>query len=157
MAQVSIRNLTRTPSPRFPYEKVAAHVLAGWDISLVFIGPAKARALNESLRGKTYTPNVLSYEVGAKHGEIFICLSEAAKQAPDYELSPRLFVLYLFIHGLLHLKGRAHGATMEKCERDLLALFAKSVVRSSHNATQNRNGNRHRHLPSKTGGRRRAR
>ncbi len=125
MAKVEVTNLTRRPSPRFAYAKVVEDALPGWDISLVFIGPAKARALNEQLRAKSYVPNVLSYEVGAKSGEILICLAEAEKQAPAHFMNTREFVLYLFIHGLLHLKGWAHGATMERCERTLMARFGK--------------------------------
>jgi rRNA maturation RNase YbeY len=124
MAGVDITNLTRRPAPRFAYTTLAATVLPGWDISLVFVGPKKAQELNQQLRQKSYTPNVLSYALGKENGEIFICLHEAAKQAPSHDLTERLFVLYLFIHGLLHLKGWAHGSTMEACEKKLLAKFS---------------------------------
>jgi len=124
MASVDTQNFTRRPSPRFAYAAVAEEVLPGWDISLAFVGPAKARALNKQLRNKDYTPNVLSYVAGSKSGEIIICLSEAAKQAPAHQMNERTFVLYLFIHGLLHIKGWAHGGRMEQCERKLLAKFA---------------------------------
>lgn len=123
-ARVEVTNSTRRPSPRFAYADLATRVLPGWDVSLAFIGPAKAQALNVQLRKKTYVPNVLSYKVGERSGEIIICLSEAAKQAPARDMSERLFVLYLFIHGLLHLKGWAHGGTMERCERNLLKQFS---------------------------------
>jgi len=123
--RVEIKNLTRRPSPRFAYTKLAASVLPDWDISLVFVGPKKAQDLNIQLRNKSYTPNVLSYALGEKSGEIFICLAEAAKQAPAHSMHDREFVLFLFIHGLLHLKGWAHGGTMERCERKLLSQFSK--------------------------------
>lgn len=136
MGGVSIKNLTRQHLKvvaGLPFAKVAEEVLPDWDISLVFVGPAKALALNKQLRGKTYTPNVLSYALGEKSGEIFICPNEAAKQAPSFHLSPPIFHLYLFIHGLLHLKGRVHGATMERCERKLLSKFAHTnVATNSH-------------------------
>lgn len=124
MATVAITNLTRRPVPRFAYAKIAAAVLPGWDISLVFVGPTRAQKLNVQLRKKSYIPNVLSYAVGEKNGEVFICLEEAARQAPAHDMSSRIFVLYLFIHALLHLKGWPHGATMEQWERKLLARFA---------------------------------
>jgi len=137
---VAVKNLTRRrTASRALFSKVAAHVLPGWDISLVFVGPTKARTLNKQLRGKDYIPNVLSYVVGEKSGEIIICPSEAAKQAPDYSLPPTTYHLYLFIHGLLHIKGRAHGVTMERCERKLLAQFAKGTVRAKLHVTTNRN------------------
>jgi rRNA maturation RNase YbeY len=129
---VSIKNLTRRPlRGRRVFQKIASRALPDWDISLVFVGPTKARTLNKQLRGKSYTPNVLSYAAGKKSGEIFICPSEALMQAPDFQLSASNFQLLLFIHGLLHLKGWAHGVRMEVCERKLLAHFAKGTVRSS--------------------------
>jgi len=145
MENVSIKNLTRRPQvPRFAYEEIASTVIPHWDISLVFVGPKQARELNEKLRGKTYTPNVLSYALGEKNGEIFICLREAEKQAPKHGMDSQTFVLSLFIHGLLHIKGLAHGATMERCEQKLLAKYA-----STHS-----NRNRHRDVPDQDGRRR---
>jgi rRNA maturation RNase YbeY len=133
---------------------VAERVLPGWDLSLAFVAPLQARGLNEELRGKSYVPNVLSYESGRKSGEIVICLSEAAKQAKSYGMTERAFVLYLFIHAVLHLKGWVHGGTMEKRERKLLAEFATSGAKPLPNETTNRNRHRHRHVPSKDGRRR---
>ena len=124
MASVAITNFTRRPVPRFAYAKAAAAVLPGWDISLVFVGAGRAQKLNVQLRKKSYIPNVLSYAVGEKNGEVFICLEEAERQAPAHDMNSRTFVLYLFIHALLHLKGWPHGATMEQWERKLLARYA---------------------------------
>lgn len=124
MTTVEIRNLTRRVAPRFAYTEVATAVLPGWNISLAFVGPKKARELNQQLRNKDYIPNVLSYKLSNKHGEIIICLNEAIKQAPVHHMNERIFVLYLFIHGLLHLKGLPHGGTMERWEKKLIARFS---------------------------------
>lgn len=126
MADVAIKNFTRQHLKVWaglPFVKVAEKVLPGWDISLVFVGSTRARTLNTQLRGKSYIPNVLSYEAGKKSGEIIICLQEAKKQAPKHTMSEKDFVLYLFIHGALHLKGWAHGAKMEACEKKLVTLY----------------------------------
>lgn len=156
MPGVSTKNLTRRKSvPRFAYTLIAEHVLPGWDISLVFVDPAQARSLNEQMRGKTYVPNVLSYALEGKSGEIIICPNEATRQAPAYAMDTRTFILYLFIHGLLHIKGWAHGVRMEECERNLLAKFAKGGVRSYLDETTHRNGYRHRNVPGKNGRNRR--
>jgi rRNA maturation RNase YbeY len=158
MAGVAIKNLTRrSHAPRATFTAIAKAVLPSWEISLVFVTPAKARALNVKLRGKTYVPNVLSYTLGARDGEIIICPAEAKKQSVAYGMNERQFVLYLFIHGLLHVKGWAHGATMERSERKLLAKFAKGSASLLPNETTHRNRNRHRHLPSKNGSGRRGR
>lgn len=127
MAGVSIQNLTRSApgGPRSVFSKVAQKVLPGWEVSLVFVGEKRALALNKKLRGKKYVPNVLSYALGKKSGEIIICPREADRQAASYGMNKQTFILYLFIHGALHIKGWAHGAKMEKCEQALLATFAK--------------------------------
>lgn len=123
MAGVSIANGTRRRTPRLPFAEVAEATLPGWDLSLVFVDPTQARRLNKKLRRKTYTPNVLSYQVGKRHGEILICLDVVQKQAPSYHLPPTTYCLFLFIHGCLHLKGGRHGTTMERREQMLLARY----------------------------------
>src|SRR6202000_3125388 len=112
MSRFSISNLTRSRIPRFDFIGAARAALPGWDISLVFAGPTQAQRLNKQLRKKSYVPNVLSYAAGAANGEIIICPAVARKQAPGYGLSAGDFTALLFIHGLLHLKGMAHGTTM---------------------------------------------
>jgi rRNA maturation RNase YbeY len=124
---VDIRNFTRRSAPVFPYIKMIEAVLPRWDISLVFCGEVRAQKLNVALRKKTYVPNVLSYESGKKSGEIIICLPVAKKQAQSYGLSYTQFVAFLFIHGLLHLKGLPHGTTMERHERSLLKSFTGAM------------------------------
>lgn len=140
MAGVDIRTLTRRPAPVLPFTQMAHAVLPGWDVSLVFVGVKRAQELNTRLRNKDYIPNVLSYETGVKSGEIIICPVEAQKQAPAYDMDYEQFIAFLFIHGLLHLKGMPHGTTMERRERALLARFI-GVPSSPSNAQTNRNRN----------------
>jgi len=139
---VSIKNTTRSAlgGARRVYALVAAELLPNWELSLVFVGPKKARELNESLRKKKYTPNVLSYIVGKKSGEIIICPTVAKAEAPAHALSEKDFIVYLFIHGALHIKGWAHGAKMERGERKLMAKYATGRLRTTH-VTKNRNRN----------------
>lgn len=133
---LEIRNFTRGPVPKQPFADAAAGILPGWEISLVFAGERRAQALNVALRGKTYVPNVLSYEAGAKSGEIIICPAEARRQAPKYGLPYPQFCLFLFIHALLHLKGYPHGARMERQERAQFARFAHIPFPQWHDASQ---------------------
>jgi rRNA maturation RNase YbeY len=125
---VDVRNFTRRSAPVFPYGQIAKAILPGWEISLVFVGATRAKNLNISLRNKSYTPNVLSYVSGKKSGEILICLPVAKKQAPSYDLSYAHFTVFLFIHGLLHLKGVPHGTTMERHEHTFLKRFTGATI-----------------------------
>lgn len=133
---LDVRNFTRSSPPEHPYEKIASTILPGWDISLVFTGKARAQNLNKLLRNKDYIPNVLSYESGNKSGEIIISLPIAKKEAQSYGLTYGQHVVYLFIHGLLHLKGYPHGPTMDKYERTYMVRF---IGVSVPNGTTNHN------------------
>ena len=123
MATLDIRNMTRQKTVAFPFASVHKHILPQWEVSLAFVGTERAQNMNKALRNKDYIPNVLSYETGKNSGEIVICLLEARRQAPEYDMTYTQFIGFLFIHGLLHLKGEQHGATMEKQERLLLKRF----------------------------------
>lgn len=149
MAALDIRNMTRRAPPVLPFKRAHGLALPAWDISLVFVSRALAKKLNQELRKKSYVPNVLSYPTGPKSGEIVICLDVARAQASSYGMTYPEFTAYLFIHGLLHLKGMAHSSTMEKAERQYLRRLAPHY---SHGQTHS-NRHRHRDVPNK--GRRR--
>lgn len=94
-----------------------------YTLSLSFVGAVRAQTLNKSYRNATYVPNVLSFPLDKNTGEIYIAPSVAKKEAPKYSLTEKGYIGYLFIHGLLHLKGYPHGATMEKAEKKFMTLF----------------------------------
>jgi probable rRNA maturation factor len=94
-----------------------------YDLSFSFIGPKKMRELNRTHRSKDYATDILSFELEKNAGEIFICKSAAAKKAKLFGRTPSNYLSFLFIHGLCHLKGMAHGATMERQERKIRKLF----------------------------------
>ena len=109
--------------PRFdiPFDRIKDDVFPSkkYELSLVFVDKKFSHRLNKSFRGKDYPTNVLSFPLSKNSGEIFIDLDTAKKEAKEFEMTFREFVIFLFIHGLLHLKGMQHGATMEKRERTL--------------------------------------
>ncbi len=110
--------------PRHKYADIADKILGKrYELSLVFIGKTRAATLNKEYRNKTYSPNVLSFPLDDNQGEIFICPQVATSEAAKYELSPKNYVAFLFIHGCLHLKGYAHGDTMERLEKKWLKHF----------------------------------
>jgi ssRNA-specific RNase YbeY (16S rRNA maturation enzyme) len=107
----SITNKTTRAVPRAPFVEIKNKVLGEkYELSLVFVGKSISHKLNLQYRDKDKPTNVLSFPLSKTSGEIFIDLSFK-------EHSP----IFLFIHGLLHLKGMQHGATMEREEKKLLA------------------------------------
>ena len=120
MAQPGHFFLARTTRayPRLPYRKMKDDILgASYTLSLVFVGRGRGRALHRAGRGKTRAPNILSFPLTANDGEVFITPEVARKEARARGMTARGYVGYLFIHGLLHLKGMQHGDTMERLEK----------------------------------------
>lgn len=99
-----------------------------YDLSVAFLSPAqmkkamvykKPRRLHSKVGVPTKASgdkvsNVLSFPLSKTSGEILICKAAAKPYT----------VPYLFIHGLLHLKGYKHSARMDSAEQDLLQRFS---------------------------------
>ena len=104
-----------------PFTRLKNAVLGqSFELSLVFTDNVFSRRLNAKYRGENKPANVLSFSLSKKLGEIFINLVTAKKEARKFKMSFKDFVTFLFIHGLLHLKGMEHGDTMERAEKKLL-------------------------------------
>lgn len=122
----SIVNLTRRnlPVSELRFSKIKKEILGeSYDLSLVFIGKKRSRTLNEKYRQKNSDTNILSFSLDQKNGEIFLTLDKIEKEISKFEMPLDQLVLFLFIHGCLHLKGFEHGEKMEKEETRLLEKF----------------------------------
>lgn len=131
----SIINLTRNESvpSAILFVRIARAVLgARFSLCLVFAGAQRMRVLNHRYRGKVYVPNVLAFRMSKTEGEIFICPVVAEREARRGSVSIRERIAFLFIHGLLHLKGYRHGATMERQEQKFSSLLYGKTHRVRH-------------------------
>lgn len=109
-------------------ENIKEHILGKrYDLSFAFVPPAKMREVTQAHRGYDKASNVLSFPLSKTSGEILICKSTARKEAKSFGMDYPTFLAYLFIHGLLHLKGLDHGATMESEERRAMRRFGLRV------------------------------
>ena len=121
---LTITNLTKGKLPRLPFAKMAEAVLGKeYDCSLVIVSSRKSRELNRTYRGKDYPTNILSFPLDENEGEIFLDLKKTQAEAAPFERSYTNFVGFLFIHGLLHLKGLDHGVKMENAEKKIRTIF----------------------------------
>ncbi len=110
--------------PRLPFLKIKESVVGEkYDLSLVFIGSTRSKTLNKKYRGKNKPANILSFPLEKDEGEIFIDLTEAMRTAKNFDRKYENFVGFLFIHGLLHLKGFSHGSKMEDEEIKIRKKF----------------------------------
>lgn len=120
---LTIHCLTRT-FPTLPYEEMLYAILGkSYNLSLVFVGAVRAQKLNHTYRNASYIPNILSFPLSPTDGEIFITPRVAYRESKKFDMSPDGYIGYLFIHGLLHLKGYTHSDTMDRMEKKYVALF----------------------------------
>lgn len=120
MSSFDIRTTIRGPVPRIPYEAMARDVLGRYQLSLVVCGDRLAQRMNAQYRKKNYYPNVLSFPLSKNEGEIFLNLRKAEREARQYATTVAKRAALLYVHGLFHLKGLAHGARMEREEQRVL-------------------------------------
>jgi rRNA maturation RNase YbeY len=109
-------------SPRF--ESIKNAILGSkYELSFVFISASKIKELNKQYRNINKPTDILSFPLSKTTGEIFICKTESRKMAKEFERPYDNFLIFLFIHGCVHLKGYDHGAKMEKVEEKFRKKF----------------------------------
>lgn len=120
----TITNKTKGALPSVPFAKIKDSAMGkDYSLSLVFIGERRSKQLNNSYRQKNKSTNVLSFTLDKKNGEIFITPAVAKRQTKKFDRNFNNLIAFLFIHGLMHLKGMDHGSTMERAEEILRKKF----------------------------------
>lgn len=110
------------------------------EVSVMFCNNETIKEINYEWRSLNQATDVLSFPLhqGLREGkkivdeefllgDIIISLERAQEQAMEFAHSLEREILYLFVHGLLHLLGYDHGEDeeqieMRRCEETLLAL-----------------------------------
>ena len=147
-----IKNFTKQKLNQKYLDKIAEKTLEvakfkkSVEISLVITGEKRIRSLNKKYRGIDKITDVLSFgndtinktaknktvkfvdsPDGILHlGEIFICYSQAVKQAKQKKHFVKKELTILLIHGILHLLGYEHkedykDSEMKVIEKKILA------------------------------------
>jgi probable rRNA maturation factor len=91
-------------------------------ITIRIVDAREGRRLNREFRRKDYATNVLSFPYG-RSGDIVLCHPVIAREAREQGKSVRAHYAHLIVHGMLHLRGYAHGKRMEEREIRLLRRF----------------------------------
>ena len=119
-----IANKTRKRTPKIPFTEIKDSALGqGYELSLVFVGDKLSRSANSKYRGQDKATNILSFPYSKTEGEILIDLNIVTKEAKDSAQKLDNYLVYLFIHGLIHLKGFDHGSRMEKEEQKIRGKY----------------------------------
>lgn len=118
----SLASTTKDRIPHLPFFALKVATLGkAYNLSIVIVGDKRSQTLNTTYRKKTYIPNVLSFPLNEKNGEIYLNLKQAKREHRARGESYEYFVGLLVVHGMLHLKGMLHGSTMEGQEARLLS------------------------------------
>lgn len=90
------------------------------EVSISFVNAEEIRAINRDYREKDAVTDVISFAIEDEEdnviheeairtlGDIIICTDRAKEQAIDYGHSYRRELLFLSLHGFLHLLGYDH-------------------------------------------------
>jgi len=96
-------------------EKITAAALEELEIKeaelgVVLIDVGKSAYLNQKFLGHTGPTDVITFDYSEKpkqlHGEVFLCVRVAEKQAKEFGTSRQSEVVRYVVHGILHLLGR---------------------------------------------------
>jgi probable rRNA maturation factor len=124
LTNLEITNKTKGRLPSLPFELIKDTILGNkYELSLVFVTASEILKLNKTYRNINTPTDILSFPLSKNNGEIFICPSETRKMMCEFGRDYQNFVAFLFIHGLVHLKGYDHGDKMEKIEEKFRKNF----------------------------------
>ncbi|MDB5259314.1 MAG: hypothetical protein JWO73_522 [Candidatus Taylorbacteria bacterium] len=120
-------NTTKAKLPRLAFvdfEKMKDAILGkDYDLTVAIIGTKKMQTLNRTHRDIDKPTDILSFPLDKESGEMFINPEYTRIEAKKFDREYENFFAFLFIHGLVHLKGFDHGSTMERIEAKFRKQF----------------------------------
>lgn len=128
---VEINNKTKSKINSGVIKRVAkqflkANKIENNNLSIAFIGDAAMRKLNKTYRGKDKPTDILSFPGEDGYlGEIIINYAQIKRQAGVYKNSVRQELIFILVHGLLHLLG--YNDETEKGRREMEILAEKFI------------------------------
>ena len=113
----SLNNTTKAKIPNLAFVDMKNSILGKkYELSLTFVSKSEIKRINNQYRKINKPTDILSFPLSKNEGEIFINLDMAKIEAKKFDRSFENFLGFLFIHGLVHLKGMDHSSTMESIE-----------------------------------------
>lgn len=120
-----IFNETKVRVPRMAMAGIYADLLQKTcSLTVICIGNAFSQKLHKTHLGKDTPANVLTFPPHDDAvAEMYINTAMAKKMAKKHRISVKKQFLFLYIHGILHLLGHAHGADMEILEDRYITMY----------------------------------
>lgn len=131
---IDIANKTRSKIDLKLVERVTAKFLElikeRRDVSIVFVGDVRIQSLNKIYRRKDKVTDILSFD-GDKDffGEIIIDYAQIKRQAKVFSKNVKDELVFILIHGLLHLQGYDDMTEKGRVEMEKLGeKFVKKIT-----------------------------
>jgi len=128
--EVSVGEGVQSPVDPARVEAAVRHVLreegiAEAEISVALVSDAEITALNEDYLDHQGPTDVISFalheEGEAPLGDVYVCVDQATRQAPEYGATPADEVVRLAVHGTLHVLGYDHPEGEGRTESEMFA------------------------------------
>ena len=106
-----------------------SYKLSEKEVSIAFVGSMRMKELNKKYRKKDKLTDVLSFS-GENNflGEIVINYTQIKKQAKKFNNNPTEELVFILVHGLLHLLGYKDETEVGQREMEKLGeKFIKSI------------------------------
>jgi len=122
MTEVS--NRTKSVLPAIQFGNIKKDALGNnYALSVAFIQADESRRINREYRKKDSPTNILSFPYSHESGEILFCPDVIENEMKSNGLPYDQYLIYLYIHGLVHLAGFDHSIEMEKREVEMRHKF----------------------------------
>jgi probable rRNA maturation factor len=99
------------------------------EISVTLVEPPQMRELNSRFHAVDAPTDVLAFDLGSPDGEtggllgdVYVCPAVAFEYAHEHDEDPRVEVLRLAIHGVLHLLGYDHPDGSERYDSEMYTV-----------------------------------
>ena len=113
----NLTNTTKAKLPRLAFADMKDAILGkNYELSLIIVNKKEIQRLNKEYRDINKPTDILSFPLSEDFGEIYINPEMTKIEAKKFDRNYENFFGFLFIHGLVHLKGFDHGSTMESIE-----------------------------------------
>ncbi|MCK4539694.1 rRNA maturation RNase YbeY [Candidatus Parcubacteria bacterium] len=132
-AKIDIKLIKKITEDFFSYYKIKNK-----ELSIAFIGDAVMSRLNKQYRGKDKPTDILSFRgEGDELGEIIIDYAQIKRQAKKYSKSVKEELIFILVHGLLHLIG--YEDETENGKRKMKKLGKEFIFHTSSEYKQFKN------------------
>ncbi len=115
--------------PVIDYALIKNSILGNsYSLTIFFTDEKISEELHVKFKHKPGPANILSFPYSTELGEIYLHWPTVKQKATEFEHSPKEHLVYLVIHGCLHLLGYTHGAQMDSLERYWMSILLDKAL-----------------------------